>query len=134
MRLAAGGCLGGIVVDVQGVPVAQAPLVLRQSNREVAALPTDRQGQFLITGLQGGLYQLMIGPQVKLLRLWAAETAPPQAKPYAVLVVDDQVVIRPMMYVALSYDHRLIDGAQAVRFLVRVKESLEDPERMLLDV
>ena len=39
-----------------------------------------------------------------------------------------------MMYVALSYDHRLIDGAQAVSFLVRVKESLEDPERMLLEV
>jgi 2-oxoglutarate dehydrogenase E2 component (dihydrolipoamide succinyltransferase) len=50
------------------------------------------------------------------------------------VVVDDQVVVRPMMYVALSYDHRLIDGAQAVRFLIRVKESLEDPERMLLGV
>jgi len=50
------------------------------------------------------------------------------------VVVDDHVVVRPMMYVALSYDHRLVDGAQAVGFLVRVKESLEDPERMLLGV
>lgn len=48
--------------------------------------------------------------------------------------VDGQVVLRPMMYVALSYDHRLVDGEQAVRFLVRVKEQLEDPARMLLDV
>jgi 2-oxoglutarate dehydrogenase E2 component (dihydrolipoamide succinyltransferase) len=43
------------------------------------------------------------------------------------------VVIRPMMYVALSYDHRLVDGAQAVSFLVRVKELLEDPARMALE-
>jgi 2-oxoglutarate dehydrogenase E2 component (dihydrolipoamide succinyltransferase) len=50
------------------------------------------------------------------------------------VVVDDQIVIRPMMYVALSYDHRLVDGAQAVTFLVRIKESLEDPERMMLEV
>ena len=50
------------------------------------------------------------------------------------VVVDDAVAVRPMMYVALSYDHRLVDGAQAVTFLVRVKESLEDPERMLLGV
>jgi 2-oxoglutarate dehydrogenase E2 component (dihydrolipoamide succinyltransferase) len=48
--------------------------------------------------------------------------------------VNDQVVIRPMMYVALSYDHRIVDGEQAVTFLVRVKERLEDPERMMLGV
>jgi len=50
------------------------------------------------------------------------------------VVVDDQVVIRPMMYVALSYDHRIVDGEQSVTFLVKVKERLEDPERLLLDV
>jgi 2-oxoglutarate dehydrogenase E2 component (dihydrolipoamide succinyltransferase) len=50
------------------------------------------------------------------------------------VVIDDAIVARPMMYVALSYDHRLVDGAQAVTFLVRVKECLEDPERMLLEV
>jgi 2-oxoglutarate dehydrogenase E2 component (dihydrolipoamide succinyltransferase) len=49
------------------------------------------------------------------------------------VVVDDAVVIRPMMYVALSYDHRLIDGEHAVTFLVRVKERLEDPARLLLE-
>ena len=47
---------------------------------------------------------------------------------------DDKVVIRPMMYLALSYDHRLVDGREAVTFLVRVKENLEDPQRLLLDI
>jgi 2-oxoglutarate dehydrogenase E2 component (dihydrolipoamide succinyltransferase) len=50
------------------------------------------------------------------------------------VVVDDQIVIRPMMYLALSYDHRLIDGREAVTFLVRIKERLEDPSRMLLEI
>ncbi|MBN9567800.1 MAG: 2-oxoglutarate dehydrogenase complex dihydrolipoyllysine-residue succinyltransferase [Alphaproteobacteria bacterium] len=50
------------------------------------------------------------------------------------MVEDDQIVIRPMMYLALSYDHRLVDGREAVTFLVRVKENLEDPQRLLLDV
>ncbi|MBN4058398.1 2-oxoglutarate dehydrogenase complex dihydrolipoyllysine-residue succinyltransferase [bacterium AH-315-J19] len=50
------------------------------------------------------------------------------------VVIDDEIVIRPMMYLALSYDHRVIDGKGAVTFLVRVKECLEDPERMLLDL
>jgi 2-oxoglutarate dehydrogenase E2 component (dihydrolipoamide succinyltransferase) len=50
------------------------------------------------------------------------------------VVVNGQIVIRPMMYLALSYDHRLVDGKEAVTFLVRVKENLEDPERMLLDL
>ena len=45
-----------------------------------------------------------------------------------------QVVIRPVMYLALSYDHRLIDGREAVRFLVMIKELLEDPARLLLEV
>ena len=47
---------------------------------------------------------------------------------------DGQVVIRPVMYLALSYDHRLIDGREAVQFLVRIKECIEDPERLLLEV
>ncbi|MBA4062423.1 MAG: dihydrolipoyllysine-residue succinyltransferase [Isosphaera sp.] len=50
------------------------------------------------------------------------------------VVVNDQVVIRPMMYLALSYDHRLIDGREAVQFLVRIKECVENPERMLLEI
>jgi 2-oxoglutarate dehydrogenase E2 component (dihydrolipoamide succinyltransferase) len=50
------------------------------------------------------------------------------------VVVDDQIVIRPMMYVALSYDHRIVDGREAVTFLKRVKELIENPERLLLEV
>ena len=47
---------------------------------------------------------------------------------------NDEVVIRPMMYLALTYDHRIIDGAEAVRFLVSIKECLEDPARLLLEI
>ena len=50
------------------------------------------------------------------------------------VVVADEIVVRPMMYVALSYDHRIVDGEQAVTFLVRVKERLEDPARLLLEI
>jgi 2-oxoglutarate dehydrogenase E2 component (dihydrolipoamide succinyltransferase) len=54
-----------------------------------------------------------------------------QERPVA---INGQVVIRPMMYVALSYDHRIVDGREAVTFLVKVKQSLEDPARLLLSV
>jgi 2-oxoglutarate dehydrogenase E2 component (dihydrolipoamide succinyltransferase) len=50
------------------------------------------------------------------------------------MVVNGEIVIRPIMYVALSYDHRIIDGRESVGFLVRVKQLLEDPTRILLDV
>ena len=50
------------------------------------------------------------------------------------MVVDGQIVARPMMYLALSYDHRIIDGREAVSFLVRVKECIENPERILFEV
>jgi 2-oxoglutarate dehydrogenase E2 component (dihydrolipoamide succinyltransferase) len=54
-----------------------------------------------------------------------------QPRPVA---IGDKIEIRPMMYLALSYDHRMVDGREAVMFLVRVKENLEDPQRLLLDV
>ena len=50
------------------------------------------------------------------------------------MVVDGEVVVRPMMYLALTYDHRIIDGREAVQFLVSIKQSLEDPGRLLLQV
>ena len=50
------------------------------------------------------------------------------------MVIEGQVVVRPMMYLALTYDHRIIDGREAVQFLVTVKESLEDPARMLVGI
>jgi 2-oxoglutarate dehydrogenase E2 component (dihydrolipoamide succinyltransferase) len=87
-------------------------------------------GTFTISN--GGVYGSLLStpilnpPQSGILGMHKIEKRP--------IAVDDQVVIRPMMYVALSYDHRIVDGEQAVTFLVRVKERLEDPERMLLDV
>jgi len=50
------------------------------------------------------------------------------------VVVDNEIKIRPMMYVALSYDHRIVDGREAVTFLVRVKEHIENPERIMMEI
>jgi len=93
--------------------------------------PDDMSGgTFTISN--GGVYGSLLStpilnpPQSGILGMHKIEKRP--------IAVDDQVVIRPMMYVALSYDHRIVDGEQAVTFLVRVKERLEDPERMLLGV
>ena len=49
------------------------------------------------------------------------------------MAVNGQVIVRPMMYIALSYDHRLVDGREAVQFLVRIKDAIEDPAAMLLE-
>ena len=65
-------------------------------------------------------------PQSAILGMHAIQKRP--------VAVDDQVVIRPMMYLALTYDHRLIDGRDAVLFLVRIKECIESPDRLLLEV
>jgi 2-oxoglutarate dehydrogenase E2 component (dihydrolipoamide succinyltransferase) len=87
-------------------------------------------GTFTISN--GGVYGSLLStpilnpPQSGILGMHKIEKRP--------VVVHDEIVIRPMMYVALSYDHRLVDGEQAVTFLVRVKERLEDPARLLLDV
>jgi 2-oxoglutarate dehydrogenase E2 component (dihydrolipoamide succinyltransferase) len=86
-------------------------------------------GTFTITngGTFGSLLSTPIlnAPQVGILGMHKIEQRP--------IAVDGQVVIRPMMYVALSYDHRIVDGSEAVRFLVKVKELLEDPESLLLE-
>jgi len=99
-----------------------------------------RQNKLSVQDLSGGTFTITNGgvfgsllstpilnpPQSAILGMHKIEKRP--------VVVDDAVVVRPMMYVALSYDHRLIDGAQAVTFLVRVKERIEDPTRLLLDL
>jgi 2-oxoglutarate dehydrogenase E2 component (dihydrolipoamide succinyltransferase) len=64
-------------------------------------------------------------PQVGILGLHRIEERP--------IAHNGEVVIRPMMYVALSYDHRIVDGREAVQFLVRLKEFIEDPETLLLE-
>jgi 2-oxoglutarate dehydrogenase E2 component (dihydrolipoamide succinyltransferase) len=89
-----------------------------------------RGGSFTITN--GGVFGSLLStpilnpPQSAILGMHTIVKRP--------VVVNDQIVIRPMMYLALSYDHRIIDGKEAVLFLVHVKQSLEDPSRLLLEV
>jgi 2-oxoglutarate dehydrogenase E2 component (dihydrolipoamide succinyltransferase) len=64
-------------------------------------------------------------PQVGILGLHAIKDRP--------VVVKGEIVVRPMMYTALTYDHRIVDGREAVQFLVRVKELMEDPEALLIE-
>ena len=77
-----------------------------------------------MTGVQ--TCALPISPQSAILGLHAINERP--------VAVNGQVVIRPMMYLALSYDHRVIDGKEAVTFLVKVKQAIEDPARLLISV
>ena len=69
---------------------------------------------------------ILNAPQSAILGLHAINERP--------VAVNGQVVIRPMMYLALSYDHRLVDGREAVQFLVHIKERIEAPERLMLEV
>ena len=99
-----------------------------------------RDGQLAMDDLQGGSFTISNGgiygsmmsspilnpPQSGILGMHAIQKR--------AVVVDDAVVVRPMMYLALSYDHRVVDGKGAVTFLVRVRELLEDPARLLIDV
>ena len=86
-------------------------------------------GTFTITngGVFGSLLSTPIlkGPQVGILGMHKIEERP--------IAVNGQVVIHPMMYLAVYYDHRIVDGREAVQFLVRIKELLEDPETLLLE-
>lgn len=99
--------------------------------REGSLAIADLQGAgFTITngGVYGSLLStpILVPPQCGILGMHKIEKRP--------VAINDQVVIRPMMYVALSYDHRLIDGKEAVSFLVHMKNMLEDPSRLLLEV
>jgi 2-oxoglutarate dehydrogenase E2 component (dihydrolipoamide succinyltransferase) len=99
-----------------------------------------REGKLTLEDMQGGTFTITNGgvygslmstpiinpPQSGILGLHAIKDRP--------VAIDGQVVIRPMMYLALSYDHRIVDGAEAVGFLVRIKELVESPERLLLDL
>jgi len=99
-----------------------------------------RDGQLSMADMQGGTFTISNGgvygslmstpilnaPQSGILGMHKIQDRP--------VVVGGEIVIRPMMYLALSYDHRIVDGKEAVTFLVRVKESLEAPERLVLDL
>ena len=99
-----------------------------------------RDGKLSIADMQGGTFTISNGGVYGSLMSTPILNAPQsgilgmhkiQERPVA---IGGQVVIRPMMYLALSYDHRIVDGKEAVTFLVRVKETLEDPERLVLDL
>ncbi len=99
--------------------------------RDNKITPSDMMGgTFTITN--GGTFGSMLStpilnpPQTAILGMHATQKR--------AVVVNDQIVIRPMMYLALSYDHRVIDGREAVQFLVRIKECVENPERMLFEI
>lgn len=114
---------------------------LAQIEKEIAALGQKaKDGKLSIEDMTGGTFTISNGgvfgsllstpiinpPQTAILGMHKIQERP--------MAVDGSVVILPMMYVALSYDHRLIDGKQAVQFLVMLKDLLEDPARMLLEV
>jgi 2-oxoglutarate dehydrogenase E2 component (dihydrolipoamide succinyltransferase) len=111
---------------------------IEKSVAELAAKARD--GKIQVSDLQGGTFTITNGgifgsllstpilnpPQTAILGMHAIQKRP--------IVVNDQVTIRPMMYLALTYDHRLIDGREAVQFLVRIKEGIENPERLMLEI
>jgi 2-oxoglutarate dehydrogenase E2 component (dihydrolipoamide succinyltransferase) len=124
------------------------PVVRDADQMSIAGIEQDigrlgraaRDGELSMADMQGGTFTISNGgvygslmsspilnsPQSGVLGMHKIQERP--------MAIGGQVVIRPMMYLALSYDHRVVDGKEAVTFLVRVKESLEDPERLVLDL
>lgn len=87
-----GGTLIGQVQNAQGVAKAGVPVAVYSGKDQVAAVKTDANGYFTVTGLRGGLYQVASTDGVATYRLWAANTAPPSAQPGAILVADQDLV------------------------------------------
>jgi 2-oxoglutarate dehydrogenase E2 component (dihydrolipoamide succinyltransferase) len=132
------GAEGGLVVPV----VRDADrLSFAEIEKTIAALAERaRNGTLTLEDLRGGTFTITNGgvfgsllstpilspPQVGILGMHKIEQRP--------VAIDGQVVIRPMMYLAVTYDHRLVDGREAVQFLVRIKELIEDPTNLLLDL
>jgi 2-oxoglutarate dehydrogenase E2 component (dihydrolipoamide succinyltransferase) len=128
------GLLVPIIRDADLLSMAEIELKIVDFGKRAQA------GKITIDDMTGGTFTISNGgvfgslmstpiinpPQSAILGMHKIEERP--------VVIDNQIVIRPMMYVALSYDHRIIDGAESVQFLVTVKEILEDPARFLLNV
>ncbi|WP_163580624.1 2-oxoglutarate dehydrogenase complex dihydrolipoyllysine-residue succinyltransferase [Gracilibacillus saliphilus] len=116
-------------LDFAGIESQIADLGTKAKNKELQI--SDLQGgSFTITngGIFGSLLSTPIlnSPQVGILGMHTIQKRP-------VVMPDDSIEVRPMMYIALSYDHRIVDGKEAVQFLVRVKQLLEDPYDLLLE-
>ena len=132
------GTAKGLVVPV----VRDADqMTIAEIEKEIGRLGlAARDGQLSLADMQGGTFTISNGGVYGSLMSTPILNAPQsgilgmhkiQERPMA---IDGEVKIRPMMYLALSYDHRIVDGKEAVTFLVRVKDSLEDPERLVLDL
>lgn len=128
------GLVVPVVRDADEMSIAEVEKEIGNLGRKA------RDGQLSMADMQGGTFTISNGgvygslmstpilnaPQSGILGMHKIDQRP--------VVVNGEIVIRPMMYLALSYDHRIVDGKEAVTFLVRVKESLEDPERLVLDL
>ncbi len=128
------GLVVPVLRDVQDMGLAEIEQTIGAFGKKA------RDGKLTIEDLQGGTFtvsnggvygSLMSTPILNLPQSGVLGMHKIQERP---MVVNGQVEVRPMMYLALSYDHRIVDGKEAVTFLVRVKESLEAPERLLLDI
>ncbi|GIL00497.1 MAG: dihydrolipoyllysine-residue succinyltransferase component of 2-oxoglutarate dehydrogenase complex [Alphaproteobacteria bacterium] len=139
-------CHIGVAVGTERglvVPVVRDAdrLTIAEIEKEISRLGAlARDGALSLADMQGGTFTISNGgiygslmstpilnaPQSGILGMHKIQDRP--------VAIGGQAVIRPMMYLALSYDHRIVDGREAVTFLVRVKESLEDPERLVLDL
>ena len=128
------GLMVPVIKDADNLTVAGIELAIRDlalKGRDGKITPDDLTGgTFSITngGVFGSLLSTPIlnAPQSAILGLHKIEDRP--------VAINGKVEVRPMMYVALTYDHRIIDGKEAVTFLVKIKEGVEDPERLLLEV
>jgi 2-oxoglutarate dehydrogenase E2 component (dihydrolipoamide succinyltransferase) len=128
------GLVTPVVRDADKMSLADIERTIAQLGRKA------RDGQLALEDLQGGTFTISNGgvygslmstpilnaPQSGILGMHKIQERP--------MVVNGQIVARPMMYLALSYDHRIVDGQGAVTFLVHVKEAIEDPQRLLLDL
>ena len=128
------GLLVPVLRDAQNMSLAEIEVGIKdfgdRARKGEIGMDELTGGTFTITngGIFGSLMSTPIlnPPQSGILGMHAIQQRP--------VVVDDAIVIRPMMYLALSYDHRIVDGRDAVRFLVHVKQQLEDPSRLILQI
>jgi 2-oxoglutarate dehydrogenase E2 component (dihydrolipoamide succinyltransferase) len=128
------GLVVPVVRDAQGMSVATIEKTIADFGKRAkdGSLKMDEMKGGTFTISNGGVFGSLLStpiinpPQSAVLGLHRIEDRP--------VVRDGQIVIRPMMYLALSYDHRLIDGREAVTFLVALKNAIEDPTRLLIDL
>ena len=128
------GLVVPVIRDAQALSFAEVEKTIAEFGKRA------KEGSLTMADMEGGTFTISNGgvfgsllsppiinpPQSAVLGMHRIEERP--------VVRDGQVVVRPMMYLALSYDHRLVDGREAVTFLVRMKEALEDPTRLLIDL